>query len=195
MGTQTGLGSGDSRKQLAVIKHCHESKTFKSNANSYAQEFWCLFCLSRLLRDELLKDFTSDRSMDRQSTPIFAVLQSSRADELFPASPRFSKLFPMSLQIISLELDSTLRKDVRVFFERNASRAAVRHLLTSRVNLFCCSRLVDDAVSVCARTTKFYVLSGERQLPSTFLRFVTSKNKTWQDKQILLTPRETEMET
>lgn len=109
----------------------------------------------RLLRDELLKDFTSDR----RSTPIFAVLQSSRADEPFPASSPFSKLFPMSLQIISLELDSTLREDVRVFFERNASRTTVRRLLTSRVNLFRCLRLVDDAVSVCARTTKLYDLS------------------------------------
>lgn len=62
----------------------------------------------RLFRDELLKISRPIASMDRRSTPIFAVLQGSRADEPLLTSSPFSKLFPMSLQIISLDLDSTL---------------------------------------------------------------------------------------
>lgn len=72
----------------------------------------------RQLRDELLKISRPIASMDRRSTPIFAVLQGSRADEPFLTSSPFSKLFPVSLQIVSLDLDSTLCEDVRVQTER-----------------------------------------------------------------------------
>lgn len=151
MGWQTGLGSGDSRKQLA--EHCHQ--TFEMQTVTHRNFEVCSVSVTESLRDELSKDFTSDRF--NGSSLHANICCPSRLQSR--SHLHFLNYFPCRCKIISLDLDSSLREDVRVFFERNKSRTTVRHLLTSRANLFRCSRLAGDVVGVCARTARLCVLS------------------------------------